>query len=295
MEGETPRFRYDGLTRWWKGNLHVHSTRSDGGKSPAELTGMYSDAGYDFIVLTDHWVAGVPAELPEPCPLAVLDGVELDGDDATGAYFHVVAIGCRDGIDRAMGLEAAMVEARRQGAVLVLAHPLWTGNSAEDALRHGFDGVEIYNHVTEWLNGKSCGAYHWDRMLDRCSATFASAVDDAHINANHPTWNGGWVYVDAPDRSPAALIAAIRAGRFVSSRGPSIETFEAQGREVSVTCSPVRFARLVGPTHRGQRIVAADGQPLTRAAFIVPEDWAHARIEIEDDRGRRAWTNALFV
>jgi hypothetical protein len=295
MESEAARFRYAGLTRWWKGNLHVHSTRSDGGKTPAELAGMYSDAGYDFIVLADHWIAGAPADLPTPCPLAVLDGVELDGNDATGAYFHVVAIGCRDGIDRAMGLEAAMAEARRQGAVLVLAHPLWTGNSAEDALRHGFDGVEAYNNVTEWLNGKSSGAFHWDRMLDRSAAVFGSAVDDAHINADHPTWNGGWVHVDTPVRTPAALLEAIRAGRFVSSRGPSIETLEAQGREVTVTCSPLRFARLVGPANRGQRIAAAAGQFLTRAAFTVPEDWAHARIEIEDDRGRRAWTNALFV
>jgi len=292
---EAPRFRYAGQTRWWKGNLHVHSTRSDGGKTPAELAEIYAGAGYDFIVLADHWIAGAPADLPEPCPLAVLDGAEIDGDDATGAYFHVVAIGCRDGIDRAMGLETAMAEARRQGAVLVLAHPLWTGNSAEDALRHGFDGVEAYNNVTDWLNGKSSGAFHWDRMLDRSTAVFGSAVDDAHISADHPTWNGGWVLVDAPDRTPAALIAAIRAGRFVSSRGPAIESLEAQGREVALTCSPVRFARLVGPAHRGQRIAAADSQSLSRATFTVPEDWVHARIEIEDDRGRRAWTNTLFA
>ena len=155
-----PSFRYAGLTRWWKGNLHVHSTRSDGGKSPAELARLYADAGYDFIVIADHWVAGAPADLGEPCPLEVLDGVELDGDDATGAYFHVVGIGCREGIDRAMGLEAAMGEARRQGAVLMLAHPLWTGNSAEDALRHGFDGVERYDNVADWLNGKSWGVFH---------------------------------------------------------------------------------------------------------------------------------------
>jgi hypothetical protein len=225
----------------------------------------------------------------------VLDGVELDGHDATGAYFHVVAIGCRDGIDRESGLEAAMAEARRQGALLVLAHPLWTGNSAEDALRHGFEGVEVYNNVAEWLNGKSSGAFHWDRMLDRSTAVFGSAVDDAHVNADHPTWNGGWVAVDAPVRTPAALLAAIRAGRFVSSRGPTIETLEAEGSEVTVTCSPVRFARLVGPAHRGQRLAAADAQALTRATFVVPEDWAHARLEIEDDRGLRAWTNALFA
>jgi predicted metal-dependent phosphoesterase TrpH len=107
------RFRYDGLTRWWKGNLHVHSTRSDGGKTPAELAELYAGAGYDFIVLADHWVAGVPDDLPRPSPLTVLDGVELDGDDSTGANFHVVCIGCRGGIDRTMGLEAGMAEAKQ--------------------------------------------------------------------------------------------------------------------------------------------------------------------------------------
>lgn len=290
-----PRFRYEGLTRWWKGNLHVHSTRSDGGKTPAELAGLYAGAGYDFIVLTDHWVAGVPPDLPRPAPLAVLDGVELDGEDSTGAGFHVVCLGCRDGIDRSMGLEAAMAEARRQGALLVLAHPLWTGNSADDALRHGFDGVEAFNGVTDWLNGKDSGAFHWDRMLDRSASAFGCAVDDAHISADHPTWNRGWVHVDAPSPDPAALLEAIRAGRFVSSCGPTIERLEAHDREVTVRCSPARFIRLVGPTHHGRRVAALDGPPVTAAAFAVPDDWAHARIEVEDEAGRRAWTNALFA
>jgi hypothetical protein len=291
----TQRFRYTGLSRWWKGNLHVHSTRSDGGKAPAELAALYAGAGYDFIVLADHWVAGAPEDLPQPSPLLVLDGVELDGNDATGAYFHVVCIGCRGGIERAMGLEPAMAEARRQGAVLVLAHPLWSGNSTEDALRHGFDGVEAWNNVATWLNGKGSGAFHWDRMLDRSPAAIGTAVDDAHISAEHPLWNGAWVHVDAPAATPEALLAAIRAGRFVSSCGPAIHTLEARGREVTVGCSPVRFIRLVGPMYNGLRFAALEGPLLTEAGFAVPEDWAHTRIEIEDERGRRAWTNALFA
>jgi hypothetical protein len=289
------RFRYDGLTRWWKGNLHVHSTRSDGGKTPAELTALYAGAGYDFIALTDHWVAGVPDGLPRDSPLTVLDGVEIDSDGSTDAIYHVVAIGCRGGFSREMGFEAAMAEARRQGAVLVLAHPLWTGNSAEDALRYGFDGVEAFNNIADWLNGKSSGAFHWDRMLDRSISTFGSAVDDAHINATYPTWNGGWVHVDAAAPTPGALIAAIRAGRFVSSRGPVIHSLAARDREVTVRCSPVRSIRLVGPASKGRRLAVLDGPPLTEGVFTVPEDWAHARIEIEDERGLRAWTNALFV
>ena len=91
------------------------------------------------------------------------------------------------------------------------------------------------------------------------------------------------------------MIAAIGAGRFVSSRGPVIRSLATRDRDVTVSCSPVRFIRLVGPVSKGRRLAAADGASLTEAAFTVPDDWAHARIEIEDEAGRRAWTNALFA
>ena len=42
--------------RWYKGNLHTHTTRSDGRKSPEEVADLYREQGYDFLALTDHWV-----------------------------------------------------------------------------------------------------------------------------------------------------------------------------------------------------------------------------------------------
>ena len=39
-----------------KGNLHTHSTRSDGAKSPEQVCDLYKDAGYDFLALTDHFL-----------------------------------------------------------------------------------------------------------------------------------------------------------------------------------------------------------------------------------------------
>jgi hypothetical protein len=103
------------------------------------------------------------------------------------------------------------------------------------------------------------------------------------------------VWVDAPVLEREAVIRSLRAGRFTSSRGPAIHGLEARGLEVSVRCSPVRFIRLVGPASHGQRVAALEGPLLTEATFSVPEEWGHARIEIEDDWARRAWTNALFV
>ena len=42
--------------RFWRGNLHTHSTLSDGVLSPEEVCRRYRDEGYDFLALTDHFV-----------------------------------------------------------------------------------------------------------------------------------------------------------------------------------------------------------------------------------------------
>jgi predicted metal-dependent phosphoesterase TrpH len=42
--------------RFWRGNLHGHSTLSDGGFSPEEVCRRYQEEGFDFISLTDHFL-----------------------------------------------------------------------------------------------------------------------------------------------------------------------------------------------------------------------------------------------
>ena len=46
-----------------KGNLHTHTTWSDGMHTPAETAKHYRSKGYDFLALTDHWVYGIHPEL----------------------------------------------------------------------------------------------------------------------------------------------------------------------------------------------------------------------------------------
>jgi hypothetical protein len=41
--------------RYFRGNLHCHSDLSDGKRTPADVVAAYHDAGYDFIVLSDHF------------------------------------------------------------------------------------------------------------------------------------------------------------------------------------------------------------------------------------------------
>ena len=290
-----PTFRYETGGTWYKGNTHIHSTASDGAKTFPELAQMYAGVGYDFLFRTDHWVASDVEADGGDYPLLWLDGVELDGNDYGGSFYHVVCLGRFTGIAREMGLVTAMEATRAQGGVLILAHPHWSENSLEDALRWGFHGVEIFNYACHVIHGKGSGAVHWSAMLQRLPGTLAFAADDAHASPRYPNWNGAWVMVNAPICSREAIMGAIRVGNFYSTRGPEFRSIEHDGTSVVVRTSPVQFARLVGPAYWAKRIWSTDGRPLDEAAFEIPPDWPYAYVELEDSQGRRAWTNPLFA
>lgn len=288
-------FRYGAEGNWYKGNTHIHSVASDGGCTFSQLAERYAGAGYDFLFRTDHWVCSTVAEDDMPYPLLWIDGVELDGRDGTGAAYHVVCLGTVSGLAREQGLTAALDAARQQGALTIVAHPRWCGNDFSDCLRITTEGVEIYNHVCHWLNGKSDGLAYWDAMLDADPEVLGFAVDDSHLRPGHPTWNGGWVVVQASDCTADTILAAIRAGRFYSSCGPAFQSITHSDDDVTVTTSPVRCIRLVGPASRGLRWAADGTESLTSCTLQVPPEWAWAYIEIEDGNGKRAWTNTLFA
>lgn len=66
---------FDDNKRFYKGNLHTHTTNSDGVHTPDEVLREYADNGYDFIALTDHWKVGAERKIEN---LLVLPGVEYD-------------------------------------------------------------------------------------------------------------------------------------------------------------------------------------------------------------------------
>ncbi|MEG2860151.1 MAG: hypothetical protein RSA12_09670, partial [Clostridia bacterium] len=80
---------FDEALPFFKGNLHTHTTRSDGKMSPEDVMALYRAHGYDFLALTDHWHVG-QAGIFEG--LLLLAGIELDVMMETQAV-HVVGLG----------------------------------------------------------------------------------------------------------------------------------------------------------------------------------------------------------
>jgi predicted metal-dependent phosphoesterase TrpH len=121
--------------------LHSHTLWSDGALSVRELCDLYGRAGFDVLAVTDHTVPGCHIQedhfgeyLEELAAegerarrlydLLVLPGLELTHEDPDPALAgHALALGLREFVGVAEGLEPALRAARAQGAALVAAHP----------------------------------------------------------------------------------------------------------------------------------------------------------------------------
>jgi len=67
---------YSSTGQWYKGNLHTHTTLSDGRLSPDQVRQLYSQNGYSFIAFTDHvpWTIPVQSEASIQGQLIIDDG-----------------------------------------------------------------------------------------------------------------------------------------------------------------------------------------------------------------------------
>jgi hypothetical protein len=140
----------------------------------------------------------------------------------------------------------------------------------------------------------------WDELL-RTRDVLGFAADDNHGRPAHmPTHDLGWIMVAANDSGRESILSAIRAGRFYSSTGPSFTRLELDGDGLTIECSSVQHAWLLGPSYIYQRENRVAGDPIEQHTFdlkALRDRWGELpflRLEIRDEQGGRAWTNKLF-
>lgn len=292
-------FPEEGL--WLKGNLHSHSTVSDGLFTPLELARMYADHGYAFLSMTDHNVLVPHSELPEE-EIILLTGLEHDIEYSADKCTHVVG-NCAAGKDKTDYLckryfadeltDQQLVDMMRaDGQFVSLAHPVWSRMEPEEILGlENLHAIEVFNNGTEHLCHGGNAEIWWDMLLRHGKKVFATAVDDVHVADD---LFGGWIQVKAAQRSREAILDAVFSGAYYASTGPVIHDFGMDGLNVYVECSLCREIHFVTYPPRGKSVFAEEGKPLTSAAHTLTGREAYVRVVCVDNDGRSAWTNPIF-
>jgi hypothetical protein len=146
------------MTQEVVGNLHMHTPYSDGAWYHAELARAASQAGLDFIVVTDHnlWVQGPQGYHHE---VLVLVGQEVHHTQRQPQANHLLVYGAEAELSQCAPNPQQLIDAaRKHGGLTFIAHPFdfplkfmhepgipWIDWNIE-----GYVGLEIWNYMSEF-------------------------------------------------------------------------------------------------------------------------------------------------
>ena len=301
---------------WYKGNLHVHSTFSDGQLKPEEIVQLYKNKGYSFISITDHNIYIDHTHLDSDS-FITLPGVEVSVNNVYGDKppfgMHVIAVARKlpagfknfqqfptEDHERIDSIQAYLDYLREKGMLLILAHPVWHGLEIYDYMDlKGFIGMEIFNSDCDADGGRGYSVLQWDSLLRRNIRLLGFATDDSHRFVREwIDWNGGYIVVKAPSLTRDDIIKAIENGMFYASQGPEIYNFsyDEESNSLCVSCSPVKQIRFLTYERRGQVIYAPGNETITEAKYLLRNEGIYnfARVEVIDQNGKIAYTNPVF-
>jgi len=313
MGGELDRNARRFQVPWYKGNIHCHSTNSDGDLSPREVAALYRSGGYDFICITDHNRVTDPSEADlEDDNFLVIPGIEFTYDSVESSYIHVNAIGYAID-DKLPDSPRTLVEGMRQivevinksGAFSVLDHPNWRwGYGVEEiACVPNAHAFEVYNGASACNNhGDSEHASTdrlWDSLLSRGVRLLGIASDDAHdYSVVNPTYAEppftGWICVRAENLKKQAIMESLLRGDFYASNHPVITSMSSSRECVEIQIQEIdqiKYTTTFVGKH-GRILKRVSGE---KALYLPNGNEGYVRAVVSDTDGHKAWTQPVFL
>ena len=294
--------------KFFKGNLHGHSNKSDGKLTPEEVCRAYIEKGYNFISITDHFLGmfNYPITVPELKikNFTVIPGAELHTSKMeNGELWHVLALGLKDKFTQprqpnflintqSENIESLSYRLSESGAFVSLTHPEWNGMTLQDSLKiKEVHAIEIYNHGCAIECDRGSGVAVLDQLLNHGKKVNIIATDDSHFHIDDAA--GGWVMVKSEINSEEPLLEALKNGHYYSSQGPDFKNIKVQEGRLEVLCSPVEKIIVSGygsaTTYKHKSNMES---ALFNLALVPQKKWL--RITIIDKKGNRAWTNPIY-
>lgn len=283
--------------RFYKANFHLHTTMSDGRRTPDEAIALYRAHGYDILAVTDHWKVSKGTHATQDGML-VLGGAELDST-LPGQVVHIVGLGLPEGFDalsfRGTSSAQQQIDAIRAcGGRAILAHTAWSLNTPElIASLENVTMTEAYNTMSglPWNGARadSTGILdvtftHKKKLLPLC------ACDDTHFYTGEQCRS--FTMVQAEDLSWAGVRKALDEGLFFASQGPMFKQITLEGDTLRVSCEPCQMIVFYTDCPWSKaRVRSIPGQ--TEAEYALTDKDAYVRVELIDANGNRAWSSPI--
>lgn len=295
---------------WARGNLHTHTTNSDGDSDPQVVADWYRENGYQFLVISDHWHITDYSDID-----AGKDFILIPGDE-TGVTGHKVVIhmnsigttkpsgGAKARATVARSIETLVGNIRAVGGIPMVNHPNFRWSFGHRELL-GVDGpylLEIYNGAGG-SNNPGNNAFlpveqTWDILLSNGKTVYSTATDDAHVFKRFRPASAnpgrGWVYVRVPELTSEAVLNSLAGGDFYSSTGVKLSEVKFKGSTLSVKIKAdserkylIRFQGKWGSI-----LQETEGVSASFTADLTERN-SYVRCKVISDDGTVAWTQAF--
>jgi hypothetical protein len=151
--------------------IHIHSTFSDGSRPIPEIAEIAASVGLDALLFTDHLTLKPFKQGYERYygPTLALIGFEMnDRNDEN----HYLIFGLEEALRFGMEAPEYVSEAHRRQGLGIIAHPDECRSAMPEYPPYpwtrwdvvGFDGIELWNHSSEWMEGLTPRNKYW-RLL----------------------------------------------------------------------------------------------------------------------------------
>ncbi len=215
--------------RYFKANMHCHSTLSDGKYTIEQLKEVYKRYGYSIIAFTDHNVLIDHSDMNDENFMAIT-GYEMDVNDERGdrSYNHTPCThicfyskdphntkmpcfnpmyindshadlravqqytGTPDYVRNYKNVNDMIEKTCKEGFLACYNHPTWSEQDFPDySAIKGVFAMEIYNHSCYVAGYPEINDHCYDDMLRRGNKLFCIASDDNHdrFPEGSPRWD----------------------------------------------------------------------------------------------------------
>ena len=300
--------------RWYRGNIHTHTTESDGDAEPAKVVSWYRRHGYDFLVLSDHNHLTLfeygEGKRRFKRPL-MIPGEEISANIKGGAIpIHINGVGLSrvvepiDAGEIVPTIQANVNAIRQAGGIPSINHPnyKWAFDHTHLRLVDGLSLFEVFNgHPATNVYGgpgKFSTEEIWDGVLSAGKVVFGVATDDSHnyhdFTPAKSNPGRGWVAVRAQELTRDAIVAGLEMGDFYASTGVNLSDLVASPERVRLEIDP-------GPYQLySTRFVGKGGELLADVAGVSAEyepsgDEGYVRAVVTSSGNTKAWTQPVFL
>lgn len=307
------KYLLGGKGKFYKANLHLHTTVSDGKLTPQQAKEEYKKRGYSILAYADHEVLVPHHDLSDEnflaitaCELAINENVEnapfpflktyhlnfyaKDKKAIICPFFNEDGIWLKNSLayvaeemkhihyTRTYDTECInniLKKSKENGFLVTLNHPKWSQQSYPDYINlKGLWGIEVYNTHCARVGYLDTDMPYND-LLKKGNNIVPLATDDTHVIDGAFS---GFTMIEADKLDYENILTAMEQGHIYSSNGPLINSISFENNKIFVSCSEA--SKIILNTERRWSRVAM-GDKITYAEFDLTDYFSGNEVFIE--------------